>query len=238
MANREDEVANVFECDAILFDMDGVLVDSTTGVVRIWREWAEKHGLDVDRVLEVSHGRRVVETISLVAPELDAASEANEYQRIEVEGLDGVLEIEGARELLASLPPDGWTVVTSGTRFIARKKLEHVGLPVPDRIVTAEDVENGKPDPEAYLKGAEALGAHPEACVVVEDAPSGIRSAKAAGMRVIAVATTYRREDLTEADAVADSLAGIRVTPRSKPGAANRPRFEVRLGYAVGPEQV
>jgi len=129
-------------------------------------------------------------------------------------------------------------VVTSGTRFIAKKKLEHVGLPVPNRIVTAEDVENGKPDPEAYLKGAEALGARPEACVVVEDAPSGIRSAKAAGMRVIAVATTHRREDLTEADAVAASLAGIRVTPRSKPGAANLPRFEVRLGNAVGPEQV
>ena len=164
-------MAKVFECDAILFDMDGVLVDSTTGVVRIWREWAEKHGLDVDRVLEVSHGRRVVETISLVAPELDAASEANEYQRIEVEGLDGVLEIEGARELLASLPPDGWTVVTSGTRFIARKTLERVGLPVPRRLVAAEDVENGKPHPEAYLKGAEALGARPEACVVIEDAP-------------------------------------------------------------------
>jgi sugar-phosphatase len=228
MENGEDEAVGALECDAILFDMDGVLVDSTTGVVRIWREWAEKHGLDVDRVLEVSHGRRVAETIDLVAPELDAASEAREYQRIEVEGLDGVLEIEGAREILASLPPDGWTVVTSGTRFIAQKKLEHVGLPVPNRIVTAEDVEKGKPDPEAYLKGAEALGVRPEACVVVEDAPSGIRSAKAAGMRVIAVATTHRREDLTEADAVAASLAGIRVTPRSKPGAANRSRFEVR----------
>jgi len=228
LADREDDVANVFEGDAILFDMDGVLVDSTTGVVRIWREWAEKHGLDVDRVLEVSHGRRVAETISLVAPELDAASEAREYQRIEVEGLDGVLEIEGARELLASLPPDGWTVVTSGTRFIAEKKLEHVGLPVPNRIVTAEDVEKGKPDPEAYLKGAEALGVRPEACLVVEDAPSGIRSAKAAGMRVIAVATTHHPEDLTGADAVAGSLTRIRVTPRSKPGDANGPRFEVR----------
>ena len=228
MTDREDDVANFFEGDAILFDMDGVLVDSTTGVVRIWREWAEKHGLDVDRVLEVSHGRRVAETIGLVAPELDAASEAREYQRMEVEDLDGVLEIEGARELLASLPPDGWTVVTSGTRFIAEKKLEHVGLPVPNRIVTAEDVEKGKPDPEAYLKGAEALGVRPGACVVVEDAPSGIRSAKAAGMRVVAVATTHRPEDLAEADAVAASLARIRVTPRSKPGAANRPRFEVR----------
>ena len=156
MTDREDDVANVLEGDAILFDMDGVLVDSTTGVVRIWREWAEKHGLDVDRVLEVSHGRRVAETIGLVAPQLDAASEAEEYQRIEVEGLDGVLEIEGARELLASLPPDGWTVVTSGTRFIAEKKLGHVGLPLPNRFVAAEDVSEGKPHPQAYLEGAGA----------------------------------------------------------------------------------
>lgn len=141
----------VFECDAILFDMDGVLVDSTTVVVRTWHEWAEKHNLDIERILEISHGHRVTETINLVAPELDAGLQAEEYQRIEVEGLGGVLEIEGARELLASLPPDGWTVVTSATRLIAEKKLQHVGLPLPDRFVTAEDVENGKPHPEAYL---------------------------------------------------------------------------------------
>lgn len=220
---------DALECDAILFDMDGVLVDSTTGVVRAWREWAETHGLDVERVLEISHGRRVAETIGLVAPELDAASEAREYQRIEVESLADVLVMAGARELLDSLPPDGWTVVTSGTRFIARKKLEHVGLPVPNRLVTAEDVSKGKPHPEPYLKGAEALGVRPAACVVIEDAPSGIGSARAAGMRVIAVTTTHHRKDLTEADAVAASLAKIRVTPRSKPGAGDQPRFEVRV---------
>ena len=128
MAKRDGEAANAFECDGILFDMDGVLVDSTAVVVRTWREWAGKHGLDVERVLEVSHGRRVAETIGLVAPRLDAASEDEEYQRIEVEGLDGVLEIEGARELLASLPPDGWTVVTSGTRFIDHLRW-HAGTP-------------------------------------------------------------------------------------------------------------
>jgi len=219
----------VFECDAILFDMDGVLVDSTTVVVRTWYEWAKKHDLDVERILEISHGRRVTETIGHVAPELDAASEAREYERIEVEGLDGVLEIEGARELLASLHSDGWTVVTSGTRLIAEKKLEHVGLPMPDCFVSAEDVENGKPHPEAYLKGAEVLSVPPAACVVVEDAPSGIRAAKAAGMRVIAVATTYQEEDLTEADAVAASLAKIRVMHRPESSVDDQPRFEVRV---------
>src|SRR5215207_3538889 len=213
-----DESLKTFECEAILFDLDGVLVDSTAVVTRTWRDWAKEKGLDAERILEVAHGRRAAEVVRLFAPDLDADVEARELERIEVEDLEGVLEIKGARELLASLPPDGWTVVTSGTRFIAEKKLEHVGLPVPNRIVTAEDVEKGKPDPEAYLKGAEALGVRPEACLVVEDAPSGIRSAKAAGMRVIAVATTHHPEDLTGADAVAGSLTRIRVTPRSKPG--------------------
>lgn len=214
-----------FECDAILFDLDGVLVDSTAVVVRIWREWAEDRGLDAERLLEVAHGRRTAETIRLFAPDLDADSEARELERLEAGDLDGVLEIEGARELLSSLPADGWTVVTSGTRAIASGRMVHVGLPLPERFVSADDVENGKPHPEAYLKGAEVLGVRPEACVVVEDAPSGVSSARSAGMRVIAVATTYREDDLHEADAVAASLSGIQATTR--PG--GEPRFEVRV---------
>ena len=214
-----------FECDAILFDLDGVLVDSTAVVVRTWRGWAEDRGLDAERILEVAHGRRAAEVVRLFAPDLDADAEADELERIEVEDLDGVLEIEGARELLSSLPTDGWTVVTSGTRPLASSRMQHVGLPLPERFVSADDVQNGKPHPEAYLKGAEVLGVRPEACVVLEDAPSGVSSAKSAGMRVVAVTTTYREDDLTEADAVAPSLAGIRATPRSDSG----PRFELRL---------
>jgi sugar-phosphatase len=215
-----------FKCDAILFDLDGVLVDSTAIVVRTWRDWAEDRDLDAERILEVAHGRRAAEVVRLFAPDLDADSEARKLERIEVEDLDGVLEIEGARELLSSLPTDGWTVVTSGTRSLASSRMQHVGLPLPERFVSADDVQNGKPHPEAYLKGAEILGVPPEACVVVEDAPSGVSSAKSAGMRVVAVTTTYREDDLTEADAVAPSLAGIRATPRSDSG----PRFELRVG--------
>ncbi|HEV8225318.1 MAG TPA: HAD-IA family hydrolase, partial [Rubrobacteraceae bacterium] len=137
----------------------------------------------------------------------------------------GVLEIEGARELLSSLPADGWTVVTSGTRELASKRMEHVGLPLPGRFVSADDVENGKPHPEAYLKGAKILGVRPEACAVIEDAPSGVSSARSAGMRVIAVATTYGEEDLEEADAVATSLASIRATHQPE----SRARFELRV---------
>ena len=216
-----------FGCEAILFDLDGVLVDSTAVVVGTWREWARDRGFDAERILEIAHGRPAAETVRLFAPHLDADSEARELERMEAENLDGVLEVDGARELLSSLPADGWTVVTSGTRALASKRMEHVGLPLPERFVSADDVENGKPHPEAYLRGAEILGVHPEACVVVEDAPSGVSSARSAGMRVVAVATTYRHDDLGEADAVAPSLAKIRAIPHPKSGTGGGPRFEL-----------
>jgi sugar-phosphatase len=221
----ERESVRTFECDAILFDLDGVLVDSQAVVVRTWHEWAKEKDLDAGRILEVAHGRRPAEVVRDFAPELDADAEARELERMETNDLEGVLEIEGARELLSSLPTEGWTVVTSGTRALASGRMEHVGLPLPERFVSADDVENGKPHPEAYLKGAEILGVSPEACVVVEDAPSGVSSARSAGMRVIAVATTYREDDLHEADAVVASLTDIQATLLDGSG----PRFELRV---------
>ena len=218
-----------FECEAILFDLDGVLVDSDEVVVRTWRNWAEARGIDPERVLDVAHGRRTAETIGIVAPDLDADVEAKELERIEAGELDGVLEIEGARELLSSLDPDAWAVVTSGTRPLATRRMEHVGLPLPKSMVTAEDVENGKPHPEPYLKGAKLVGAAPERCIAIEDAPSGVIAARAAGMRVVAVATTYQEEDLFEADAVADALSEIRVSPTSRRGGDSRSRLELRV---------
>jgi sugar-phosphatase len=227
IAKGEDRSVRKFGCEAILFDLDGVLVDSTAVVVRTWRDWARDRGLDAERILEIAHGRPAAETVRLFAPHLDADSEARELERMEAENLDGVLEVDGARELLSALPADGWTVVTSGTRALASKRMEHVGLPLPERFVSADDVENGKPHPEAYLRGAEILGVHPEACVVVEDAPSGVSSARSAGMRVVAVATTYRQDDLGEADAVAPSLTKIRAIPRSESRTGGGPRFEL-----------
>jgi sugar-phosphatase len=229
MVEPIDENVRTFGCEAILFDLDGVLVDSTAVVVRVWREWARDRGLDAERILEVAHGRPAAETVRLFAPHLDADSEARELERMETENLDSVLEVEGARELLSALPANGWTLVTSGTRALASSRIEHVGLPLPERFVSADDVENGKPHPEAYLRGAEILGVRPEACVVVEDAPSGVSSAKSAGMRVVAVATTYRQDDLEEADAVASSLAKIRAIPYPEPGTRGGPRFELRV---------
>jgi len=203
------------ECVGILFDLDGVLVDSARVVVRTWNTWARQKGLDAGRFMEVAHGRRPAETVRLIAPDLDAESEASELERIEEKDTDGILEVEGAIGLLGSLPEGAWTVFTSGSRSLASGRMRHVGLPLPERFVTADDVENGKPHPEAYLKGAEILGAPPEACVVIEDAPAGIRSAKAAGMRVVAVATTHRAEQLREADVVVGALSEVRVIPRS-----------------------
>lgn len=216
-----------FACDAVLFDLDGVLVDSTAVVVRTWRIWAEKRGFDAERIIEFAHGRKAAETIRMISPDLDADFEVGELERTEAENLDGVLEVEGARELLASLPSDGWTVVTSGTRSLAEGRMVHLSLPIPERFVSADDVANGKPHPEAYLKGAEVLNARPEACVVIEDAPSGIRAALAAGMRVVALPTTYPVEDLHEADALAPALAKIAVVRR--PGSDGGPRFELSV---------
>lgn len=211
-------------CNAILFDLDGVLVDSTRAVVRIWSEWAEQKGIEADRILEVAHGRRTIETVRLVAPHLDAEDEAEELQRMEIGDFDGVMGIEGAPDLISSLPEGGWTVVTSGPKPLATSRLEYVGLPVPKRFVASGDVTEGKPHPEAYLKGAEILGVSPEDCVVIEDAPSGIQAGKSAGMTVIAVATTHDEDELSEADAVAASLMDLRVIPDSTGS-----RFEVRV---------
>lgn len=191
-------------------------MDSTALVVRTWRGWAARRDLDVEYLLEFAHGRRAVEIVRHMMPELDADAEVRELVEFEVRNVDEVLEIEGAHELLASLPPDGWTVVTSGGRTLATGRLRHLGLPVPERIVTADDVENGKPHPEPYLKGAEILDARPEACVVIEDAPSGVQAARAAGMRVVAVATTYSVRDLLEADVVVGGLKEIEVIRRSE----------------------
>jgi len=211
-------------CEAVLFDLDGVLVDSTRAVVRIWSEWAKRQGIQAERILEVAHGRRTIETVHLVAPHLDAEEETRELERVEIGDLDGVLEVEGALELISSIPNDGWTVVTSGPRALATRRLEHAMLPRPVRFVAAEDVKEGKPHPEAYLKGAEILGVSPEDCVVIEDAPSGIRAGKSAGMTVVAVATTHDEDDLSEADAIVASLTDIRVVTGT-----GGSRFEVRV---------
>src|SRR5271154_3006030 len=167
-------------CGALLFDLDGVLVDSTPAVARVWSRWAIAHGFDPDDVVRKAHGRPSISTIRDYLPNADYEAENRVVERGELEDLEGVVTLPGARELLAALPPNRWTIVPSCTRALAEARLRAAGLPIPERLVTCDDVKNGKPDPEPYLKGALLLGVSAKDCVVVEDAPAGIRAGQVA----------------------------------------------------------
>ncbi len=217
------------ECDAVLFDLDGVLVDSTECVERHWRRWAAEHRVDYDAVMRVAHGRPSVETIRLVAPHLNAEEEAARHDAGEALDTDGVIEIEGAAELVRRLPPHAWAITTSGPRPLAMTRLLHTGMSIPSVLVTADDVKHGKPDPEPYLLAAAKLAVRPERCVVIEDAPAGIRAARAAGMRVVAVLTTHAKAELEEADVIAKRLVDIHISwSDARPGG----RLTVRVTEA------
>ncbi|MEO7136382.1 MAG: HAD-IA family hydrolase [Gemmatimonadales bacterium] len=199
-----------FECRAVVFDLDGVLVDSTGYVEMQWRRWATSKGLPVEPFLRVCHGRRALETIRLAAPHLDAEAEVAAFAP-EQETPEPVLgPLEGAVRLLQALPVGSWAVGTSGTRVVATKRLRRAALPIPGVLICAEDVVRSKPCPDVYLLAAVGLGVAPTDCLVVEDAPAGIEAARAAGMGVIALTTSHRREELS-ADACTASLAGIHV---------------------------
>ena len=197
-----------FECRAILFDLDGVLVDSTGYVEEQWRRWATARGLSPEPFLRVCHGRRALETIRLAAPDLDAEAEIAAFVPEKSSGDEVLAPIEGAERLLRALPKGSWAVATSGTRSTATARLRGAGLPIPEVLVCAEDVVRGKPSPDVYLMAAVGLRAHPSDCIVIEDAPAGIEAARAAGMRVIALTTTHSIADL-KADARAPSLAAV-----------------------------
>ena len=200
-------------CRAILFDLDGVLVDSTVMVERHWRRWAAQHGLDSEFILANSHGRRTIDTLRTVASHLhlDLEEEAALLEKSEIEDTEGLIAIPGAAELLQVLLGRSWAVVTSGSRMLATTRLQAVGLPVPQAFVTAEQVFLGKPHPEGYVKAARLLGLEPQDCLVIEDAPAGIQAAHAAGSRVIGVTTTFPVADLEEADFVVPELSRLRL---------------------------
>jgi sugar-phosphatase len=188
-------------CQAVLFDMDGVLVDSTHAVERVWRKWALAHGFDPEKVVSAAHGRPSLDTVRDFLPHADSHAENLEVEQQEIEDLEGVVAMPGALALIQSLPAGRWTVVTSATRALAEVRLRAAGIPILESLITADDIQQGKPHPEPYRKAAARLGYPASECVVVEDAPAGIQAGKAAGARVIAVPATSNRRDLESAGA-------------------------------------
>jgi sugar-phosphatase len=199
---------------AILFDMDGVLVDSTPAVARVWSIWAHQHGLNADEVVRKAHGRPSLATIRELLPQAGDAehlAENREVERLEIEDIADVVALPGALQLVQDIPQSRWTVVTSATRALAEVRLRAAGLPIPEYLVTASDLERGKPFPDPYLKGAAVLKIPPADCVVAEDAASGVRSGKAAGARVLGLCTTSTEAELRSAGAdwIADDLSSL-----------------------------
>jgi mannitol-1-/sugar-/sorbitol-6-phosphatase len=199
-----------FRCKAVLFDLDGVLVDSTRSVDRQWRLWAREQNVDPEAIMEIAHGRRTVEVIRLLAPHLHLEAEVARVERREAEDTDGVEVMPGAATLLATIPASRWGVVTSGTNLLATARLRHARLPIPNVLVSAEHVREGKPHPEPYLMGARLLAIPATECLVIEDAPAGIESARAAGMKAVGLTSTFSADQL-HADSVVRDLRQLQV---------------------------
>jgi sugar-phosphatase len=199
-----------FVCDAVLLDMDGTLVDSTDVVIRQWQRWADRHGIPLEQILSNSHGVLTIDTMRRVAPNLATAEEAEAFERAETDDVDGVKAVKGASEFLGHLEYHQWAVVTSASRELARVRLLAADLPLPNVLVSADDIRAGKPDPEGYLMAARLLGAVPKHCLVVEDSVAGIQAARRAGMSVVGITTTVPCDQL-DADACISDFSDIRI---------------------------
>ena len=196
----------------ILFDMDGILVSSLGSVERSWVKWGAMRGVDGAKAILTAHGKRAIETIRLLRPDLNDEEELAIIEQIEIDDTEGMQVLPGVPELLRSLPEGSWTVCTSATKRLARVRMEHVGLTVPEQFISAEMVAHGKPHPEPYLRGAALLGFAPARCLVIEDAPAGCAAGKAAGCMVLATLFSHSAQQLAAADYIVDSLEGVRVT--------------------------
>ena len=176
---------------ALLFDMDGTLTDSTAVVERVWGSWAASHGVDFARFRERIHGCRAVDIMAMMAPPgTDQAAELAKVDAQELVETDGIIAVGGARELLATLPRERWALVTSAAPDLARTRMHAAGLPMPQTLVSALDVRDGKPDPACYRLALERLALSAEQALVFEDAPAGLAAGRASGCRTIALATT------------------------------------------------
>lgn len=199
-------------CKGVLFDMDGILISSLASVERSWTKWAEMRGVDPAFALTVVHGRRAIETAAILRPDLDPGEELKLIEDIELADGQGITVLPGVKDMIAALPKDRWTVVTSATVRLARMRLEAAGFVLPDRLVTAETVNEGKPNPAPFLAGAALLGYAPEECVVFEDSASGVQAGCAAGCIVVATTFSHEADDLGCANYLVPDLTGFSVS--------------------------
>ncbi|MFI0367997.1 HAD-IA family hydrolase [Actinomadura sp. 1N219] len=203
----------ILPCAAVLFDVDGTLVDSTPLVERAAREWAAEYGIDPDEFLSDAHGRRTVDRVADFLPPKEVHDATARLDALEAVRTDGITALPGAVDLLANMNGLPCAFVTSMDRAQLKLRTEVAGVPVPQVVVTAEDVPTGKPDPSGYLKAARSLGVDPSDCIVIEDAPAGIAAGRAAGATVLAVTTSHDSAVLTGADRIIHYLTHVTSTP-------------------------
>jgi mannitol-1-/sugar-/sorbitol-6-phosphatase len=194
---------------AVLFDLDGVLVESREATERVWLDWASRNGIEDAELRAAMHGVRSVEVVRGLRPELDAVAESDAIERRQAEDLDGLRAIPGAAAALEALREDRVAVVTSATRPLAAARTAAVGIELPAVVVYAGDVARGKPDPEGYRIAAERLGVDPAQALVVEDSPPGIEAGRAAGAATVGVTSTHEAAELGAADVVIGSLEDL-----------------------------
>lgn len=190
----------------VLFDMDGVLISSTGSDERSWLRWARIHGMEGTFSLQSTHGRRTIDTLRALRPDLDPFVELLRLENFDAEDQNGVIALPGVKSLIAALPENAWTIVTSASERLMRTRLQFAGIPLPQNVISADNVTYGKPHPEPYELGARILCVKPSECLVIEDAPTGIKAGKAAGCKVLAVLSSHSAGDLAEADWIVPSL--------------------------------
>jgi len=191
-------------CKAVLFDMDGTLVDSTRVVERNWGWWAKRHGIPLETVLAFSHGRPTIATMQHFLPGQNHIEELDEMARYEETQLEGIVAVPGATRVVSALQDHPWAIVTSAWRTLAEARVIAAGLPLPKVIVPVDEIRNGKPDPESFLRAAECLGVPPKECVVFEDTRPGIEAGVNAGMKVVALLTTTSAQQLRHQPLIRD----------------------------------
>jgi mannitol-1-/sugar-/sorbitol-6-phosphatase len=209
----ENPPAALLPVAAVLLDVDGTLIDSTPVVERAAHRWAAEYGLDPETFLADAHGRRTADRVAEFLPPERVAEATARLDELEASDTEGIIALPGVRDLLTALDGRPWALVTSMDRPLLAVRRAAAGLPLPEVVVTAEDVRHGKPDPEGYLLAARRLGVNPGECVVVEDAPAGVSAGRAAGARVVAVTTSHPASVLDKADVIVDDLTAVSVTP-------------------------